>query len=125
MSGVLCDGKDCPYSTATLPGSKDFEGSYFPLEEIETDKKLLEHLIEKMKGRPYNYGEREKQVEKLMAIINKMRQNNTAAVEEDAQSLPEERVYSEAKNSTGSLEAPSSTYEDQNELYCGVSTRTR
>ncbi len=125
MTGVICDGDDCPYKKATLPGSKGFTGSYFPIEQIEEDKTLLEHLINKMKGKPYNLDEREKLVEKLMKMMNTIRKNNEIAVTEDMQKPPSERAYSEPKNSTGTLEAPPSTYEDQNELYCAISTRTR
>ena len=58
---VPCDGKDCPYSSATLPGTRGRRGSYFGVEEVNLnntieeknwkgeedakEKDLLEHLI--------------------------------------------------------------------------------
>ena len=57
---VPCDGKDCPYSSATLPGTRGWRGSYFGVEEVNLnntieeengkeednkEKDLLEHLI--------------------------------------------------------------------------------
>ena len=31
---VPCDGKDCPYRTATLPGTRGRRGSYFSVGEL-------------------------------------------------------------------------------------------
>ena len=55
-TGVACDGADCPYQAATLPGTRGRRGSYFSVEPLNIstvgeEKDLLEHLIKHL-GQP-------------------------------------------------------------------------
>ena len=36
--GAKCDGPNCPYRQATLPGSRGYPGSFFPVEPIKNNQ---------------------------------------------------------------------------------------
>lgn len=142
---VHCDGPECPYNKATLPGSRDFKGSYFPVQEIESDKALIEHLMKSLhkpckactldqeeeankKACESCRAEKTKKVKAVLEKVNKLRRENAAVVKEDkkqSKATGEQRRYTEPFNSTGTLSAPANTYLDLNELNCGVSKHTR
>ncbi|EKX50666.1 hypothetical protein GUITHDRAFT_135282 [Guillardia theta CCMP2712] len=145
---LACDGPNCPYRQAILPGSRGRVGSYFPLDPVKKEKKLVEHLISSL-GPPCAVmcnrtqvdksahtvllasagklqdcitaceGDKKQRVEKLLSEIDRVRAKNAEAVENRPSS------YSKPISSTSSLEAPASTYYDENELHCSVSERTR
>jgi hypothetical protein len=58
---LRCDGPKCPYNQATLPGSRGYKGSFFPIDSIknpetggpiEEDEELVKAMIQDMSKKP-------------------------------------------------------------------------
>ena len=58
---LRCDGPECPYRQATLPGGRGYPGSYFPIEPIKNpetlkpvvdDEELVKAMIRDMSKKP-------------------------------------------------------------------------
>ena len=141
MSSVICDGPECAYRRATLPGSREYAGSTFPVADIKQDKELLEALIAKLGAscgvscgnagapslaeceatcRAHKIGE----AKAALAKINAQRSENAAAVKADRERRASDRRY-ESGTSSGTLDSPPTAFMDVNELHCSVSARTR